>query len=153
MKASTIITLIISALCFQNASAFLDMAIPVAAPSIIAPEAVFGDAFASFADSPLASSTMGIANAFALPAKSPFMPSPDFESQVLGDMAMALNFSEIFRPSKKAMRMISLGGRLLGLMADYVPDHSIHTEELLIQLFFIGSAVKEILEDEFQFEF
>ena len=154
MKPSSIASFFVSALCFQSTTAFVDMAMPLpVAPSKIAPEAVFGDAMSAFAESPLASSTLQMANAFALPVQSVMMPPPQVESQFLGDISMALDLSQLFRPNKKTMRVISLGGRLLGLMADYVPDHSIHAEELLVQLFFMGTAVKEILDEEFQFTF
>ena len=154
MKPSSIASFFVSALCFQSTTAFVDMAMPLpVAPSMIAPEAVFGDAISAFAESPVASSTLQMANAFALPVQSVMMPPPQVESQFLGDISMALDLSQLFRPNKKTIRMISLGGRLLGLMADYVPDHSIHAEELLVQLFFMGTAVKEILDEEFQFTF
>ena len=158
MKTYTIFTLFTSALCFQSTNAFVDMAIPMpAAAPMITPEALIGDAISSFADSPLVSSTMGIANSMTLPAQaaaSAISSSPEVESEFLGDMAhMALDFSGLFRPTKKTMRLYSLGGRLLGLMADYVPDHSIHAEELLIQVFFMGMTLKEILDDELRVAF
>lgn len=157
MKASTIFTLFTSALCFQSTNAFVDMAIPMPAAPMITPEAIIGDAISTFADSPLVSSTMGIANSMTLPAQaaaSAISSSPEVESEFLGDMAhMALDFSGLFRPTKKTMRLYSLGGRLLGLMADYVPDHSIHAEELLIQVFFMGMTLKEILDDELRVGF
>ena len=82
------------------------------------------------------------------------MSSPEVESEFLGDMAhMAMDFSGLFRPTKQTMRLYTLGGRLLGLMADYVPDHSVHAEELVIQLFFMGMTLKEIIEDELQAAF
>ena len=157
MKTSTIIAFVAFALGFQSTSAFVDIALPlpVAAP-MVAPGTLFGDAMSAFAESPLDSSTLGLANAFALPIQSAatVMSSPDVESQFLGDMAhMALDFSGIFRPTKNTMRLCTLGGRVLALMADFVPDHWIHPEELLIQVFFMGMTVKEILDDEFKVAF
>jgi len=164
MKTSSTIltTLFTSALCFHTGSAFVDMGIAaplLAAPpsptSLIAPEAaVLGDqALSAFAESPLGSSTLGIANAIALPAQAAAtaFANPEFESEFLEDMAhLALDFSGIFRPCQNTVRLFSLGGRLLALMADYLPDHSVHTEELLIQVFFMGMTMKEMLEEELQ---
>ena len=75
--------------------------------------------------------------------------TPDGESQLLNDAAhVVMDFSGIFRPSKSTMRLFSIGGRLLGLLADYLPDHTIHVEEVLIQLFFIFMTGQELLEDD-----
>ena len=75
--------------------------------------------------------------------------TPEGESQILSDAAhLAMDFSGIFRPSKSTMRLYSIGGRLLGLLADYIPDHTIHFEELAIQVFFICLTGQELLEDE-----
>ena len=153
MKASSIITLLASMLCLHTTSAFVDMAIPLQAAPMIAPEAMIGDAISSFAESPVASSTLQFANALTLPvqAAANAMSSPEVESEFLGDMAhMAMDISGLFRPTKQTMRLYTLGGRLLGLMADYVPDHSVHAEELVIQLFFMGMTLKEIIEDDLQ---
>jgi hypothetical protein len=35
-------------------------------------------------------------------------------------------------------------GRVLVILADYVPDHSIHPEELVFQLFMLGVAIKNL---------
>jgi len=163
MKTSSTIltTLFTSALCFQTGSAFVDMGIaaphlaPVGPPSptlTITPEAVLGDQVVSaFAESPLGSSTLGIVNAIALPAQAAVsaFANPEVESEVVEGMVhMALESSGIFGPYENKVRLFSLGGRLLALMADYLPDHSIHTEGLLIQLFFMGMTIKEMLEEE-----
>mmetsp|Transcript_10279 Transcript_10279/g.24646 ORF Transcript_10279/g.24646 Transcript_10279/m.24646 type:complete len:163 (-) Transcript_10279:109-597(-) len=158
MKTSTILTALVSAICFHDSTAFLDIAAPqLAMPmeSLISPDSILGGAFAPslpFPESPIFSSSSVLADTMALQVNeaATTVVTPEFESQFLGDIShLALDFSGIFRPSKSTMRLYSIGGRLLGLLADYVPDHTIHVEELLIQLFFILMTGQEmILEDE-----
>ena len=170
MKPSTILSLFTAALGFTNSSAFVDVAmIPdcsllpaagAAAPLMISPEtAAFSDAvswsssssFSALAESPIGSSTLAMANAIGLPfqAAATVMSSPDVESEFLEDMShVALDFAGIFRPSKTAMRFFSITGRLMSLVADYIPDHSIHAEEVLIHLFFMGMTMQEVIVDD-----
>ena len=170
MKQSTILSLFTSALCLTNSNALVDMAmiadcpLPAGGAALVLPEtAAVSDAitwsssssFSAFAESPIGSSTLALANTIALPvqAAATFMSSPDVESEFLEDMAhVALDFAGIFRPSKSTMRLFSIGGRLMSLMADYLPDHSIRPEELLVHLFFMGMTVQEVIDDDLDFD-
>lgn len=73
----------------------------------------------------------------------------DVEAEVLIDLShVAMDFSGLLTPSSKAMSRLvfSMVGRLLVLGADWVPDHSIHPEELVFQLFFMGVTLAEVLK-------
>jgi hypothetical protein len=72
---------------------------------------------------------------------------PNVEAEVLTDMShLALDFTSLLNSSsKKALLKRSLViGRVLVILADYLPDHSIHPEELVIQLFMLGLAIKNL---------
>ena len=151
MKTSSTITLFTSALSFHYSNAFVDMAMPLspAVAPAISPEVL--SSFPPEASGIGSSSTLEIANAFALPAHAAasVISSPEIESQFLEDMAhVALDFSGFFRPTKKAGQLYSIGGRLMSLMADYLPDHAIRGEDLLVHLFFMGMTLKEMLVDD-----
>mmetsp|Transcript_44171 Transcript_44171/g.106432 ORF Transcript_44171/g.106432 Transcript_44171/m.106432 type:complete len:165 (-) Transcript_44171:90-584(-) len=157
MKTSIILTLLTTTVCFQDSAAFVDVVAPACAmpmESLVAPGSILGGAFAPslpIAESPIVSSSLELANTMAVQFNSAAVAAsnPAVESEVLADVAhVALDFSGIFRPSKYTMRLYSIGGRLLGLLADYLPDHTIHTEEVLIQLFFIFMTGQEILQDD-----
>ena len=153
MKPSTILSLFTTALCFTNSSAFVDMAM---IPALHAAPLITPETFSAFAQSPIGSSTLAMANTIAIPVQTAatVMSSPDIESEFLEDMAhVASDFAGIFRPSKSTMRLFSIGGRLMSLMADYLPDHSIHAEELLIHLFFMGMTMKEVIDDDLDLPF
>lgn len=76
-----------------------------------------------------------------------FMADPSIEAEMLNDMAhMAMDFSVFLTPPKSGVyRFLSVIGRLFTILADYLPDHSIHSEELLIQLFLLTLSVKDLL--------
>ena len=60
---------------------------------------------------------------------------------------VTMDFSGLVNPSKTLLRYSAVLGRIFVISADYIIDHSIHIEELMIQLFLIGIAVKEIIVD------
>lgn len=70
---------------------------------------------------------------------------PYLEAESLTVMAhLALDFSGfVLSPSRSLFRLAAVLGRVFAISADYVVDHSIHTEELMIQLFLITMALKE----------
>jgi hypothetical protein len=79
------------------------------------------------------------------------LDDPLVGSQVLYGMAhLALDFAPnmMSSVSKAILRLTAVVGRLFVISADYLPDQSIHTEELLIQLFLIGMALKDLMTTE-----
>ena len=75
-------------------------------------------------------------------------PNADVEAEVLTTMAhVTMDFTGLVSPSKTLLRYFAIIGRVFVITADYVTDHSIHPEELLIQLFLMGVAVREIIVD------
>ena len=74
-------------------------------------------------------------------------PSADTEAEFLTTMAhVTMDFTGFgHNPSKTLLRYFAVLGRVLVLSADYVIDHSIHPEELAIQLFLMGIALKELV--------
>jgi hypothetical protein len=85
----------------------------------------------------------------SLPPDIPIAVDPSLEAELLTGMAhIAMDFSGIlFSPSRSILRLFTVFGRIFAISADYVIDHSIHTEELMIQLFLICVALKEYLND------
>jgi hypothetical protein len=74
---------------------------------------------------------------------------PFLEAELLAGLAhVALDFTGFLSPSKSLIRLFSVVGRVFAISADYLPDHSIHTEELVIQVFLIGIAMKDLVYDK-----
>jgi hypothetical protein len=72
---------------------------------------------------------------------------PTVEAGLLTGMAhVMLDFSGFVNPSKRELRLFALIGRLLVLSADYLPDHLIKPEELVVQLFLLSITMKELVE-------
>ena len=77
------------------------------------------------------------------------VPSADMEAEVLTTMAhVTMDFSGFVNPSKNLLRYSIVLGRVFAISADYIIDHSIHPEELMIQLFLMAIAIKEIIFDK-----
>mmetsp|Transcript_9016 Transcript_9016/g.22354 ORF Transcript_9016/g.22354 Transcript_9016/m.22354 type:complete len:143 (+) Transcript_9016:214-642(+) len=76
-------------------------------------------------------------------------PSPDVEAEVLTTMAhVTMDFGGfVLNPSKTLLRCFIVLGRICAISADYVIDHSIHPEELMIQLVLMTIAIKELVVD------
>mmetsp|Transcript_27380 Transcript_27380/g.51360 ORF Transcript_27380/g.51360 Transcript_27380/m.51360 type:complete len:230 (+) Transcript_27380:183-872(+) len=83
----------------------------------------------------------------AHPELSSFIDDPTLEAESLSVMAhIALDFSGfVLSPSRSLLRIAAILGRIFALTSDYLYDHSIHTEELMIQLFLISVTVREIV--------
>ena len=62
---------------------------------------------------------------------------------------VALDFTGLVSPSRSIMRLFTVIGRVFAISADYLPDHSIHTEEIFIQGFLLTLALRELLSDRF----
>jgi hypothetical protein len=76
---------------------------------------------------------------------------PSLEAELFAGLAhVALDFTGFLSPSKSLIRLFSVVGRVFAISADYLPDHSIHTEELVIQIFLIGIAMKDLVYDKLQ---
>jgi hypothetical protein len=77
---------------------------------------------------------------------------PNVEAEVLTDMShVALDFTplsltSLFNSSspKALLKMTSVIGRVFVILADYIPDHSIHPEELVIQLVMLGLSINNL---------
>ena len=94
------------------------------------------------------------------------MLGPDIEAQVLTTMAhVTMDFPGMMKPNKKettptttteasaarvpsktvVLPFLLVMGRVMVIASDYILDHSIHPEELLIQLFLMSASMKDIL--------
>jgi hypothetical protein len=72
----------------------------------------------------------------------------DLDEEVLTTMAhVTMDFSGLASPSKSLLRMFTVIGRIFVISADYILDNSIHPEELVIQLFLMSIAIKEMIVD------
>jgi len=99
--------------------------------------------------STIGSDGFSIAEDMALTTATSSASSPLVEAEVLTDMAhVALDFSGLLSPSKSMMRLYSIIGRIFALSADYLPDHAIHTEELMIQFFLICVTMGELIQEK-----
>lgn len=57
------------------------------------------------------------------------------EVEILTDIShIVMDFSTFFSPSKSVLRCLLVLGRLIILYTDYLPDHTIHSEELVVQI-------------------
>jgi hypothetical protein len=71
---------------------------------------------------------------------------PLIEAELCTTMAhVTMDFTSLASPSRSLMRRFSVIGRVFAISADYLPDHSIHTEELMIQVFLLSLALREEL--------
>lgn len=77
------------------------------------------------------------------------IPDPDMEAEMLTTMAhFTMDFAGLVAsPSKSLLRSFAIVGRICVVSADYITDHSVHPEELMIQLFFLSIAIKEMVVD------
>jgi hypothetical protein len=74
---------------------------------------------------------------------------PSIEAELCTTMAhVALDFTSLASPSRSLMRLFAVIGRVFAISADYLPDHSIHTEELMIQVFLLSLALRELFSDK-----
>ena len=74
--------------------------------------------------------------------------SADLEAEVLTTMAhVTMDFTGLASPSKSLLRMFTVIGRIMVISADYICDNSIHPEELVIQLFLMSVAIKDMIVD------
>jgi hypothetical protein len=94
-------------------------------------------------DSPLLT-TMGSLLLSSMSATSSTLLDPIVEAEVLSDMSYVADFASLLNSSKALLKMSSVIGRVLVILADYIPDHSIHPEELFIQLVMLGVAIKNL---------
>jgi hypothetical protein len=100
----------------------------------------------SIVDSPLLTTMSSLLLSMSTTSSTALL-DPNVEAEVLTDMShLALDFTSLLNSSsKKALLKRSLViGRVLVILADYLPDHSIHPEELVIQLFMLGLAIKNL---------
>jgi hypothetical protein len=82
---------------------------------------------------------------FAEAARQVF--KPDVEAEFLTDVShIIMDFSGFFTLSKSLLKVYSVVGRILVLLADYLPDHTIHSEELLVQLFLLSVGVNDMVK-------
>ena len=166
MKTSIALSsLVMASVCLNYCTAFMDfLSPPCTRPmmeSLIVPGSIFKGVLSapqasSIPETSIFSSSLEMVNTMATQVNqfTALTSDPEAESQLLNDAAhVALDFSGIFRPSKSTMRFFSIGGRLLSLLADYLPDHTIHMEELVIQLFFIFLTGQELMADDDETDF
>jgi hypothetical protein len=74
---------------------------------------------------------------------------PSVFAELLTDMAhVLLDFAGMFSPSKSLIRLFAVVGQIFAISADYLPDHSTHPEELLIQLFLLAVTMKELIKEK-----
>ena len=94
-------------------------------------------------DSPLLTSMSSLL--LSMSTTSSTLSDPSVQGEVLTDMShVALDFTSLLNSSKALLRKSSVIGRVLVIFADYIPDHSIHPEELAIQLIMLGVAMKNL---------
>jgi hypothetical protein len=94
-------------------------------------------------DSPLLATMSSLL--FSMSTTPSTLLDPYVEAEVLTDMShVALDFTSLLNSSKAFLKRSSVIGRVLVIFADYIPDHSIHPEELVIQLIMLALAVKNL---------
>lgn len=72
--------------------------------------------------------------------------STSVQAQLFSGMAhVFLDFTGMTGASKFLVRLCAIVGRVCVISADYLPDHSIHPEEIVIQIVLMFLAIKEFL--------
>ena len=73
--------------------------------------------------------------------------SSQHEAQIFGDMAhFLLDFATLCTPEIIIIRLLILLGRIFSILSDYVPDHTMTTDELFFQFSMLAIATKMFLE-------
>ena len=91
--------------------------------------------------SPLLSYSFAIPPFAALATATPNLVDPIVEAELLTDMAhVALDCTTFFGPATTGIRLVAILGRLFAIGADYLPDHTIHIEEVIFQAFMLAIA-------------
>jgi hypothetical protein len=130
MKKTAVLSFLMTFLSWKESSAFLDVSIPQ-----LAMNTILENPFMVLPTMVIADTTSSVST----------------EAEVFTGLAhVALDFSGIFSPSKSLIRLFAIVGRVFALSADYLPDHAIHPEELMIQLFFMCVAMRELLQEKSQ---
>jgi hypothetical protein len=90
---------------------------------------------------PILSYSFAIPPFAALATAAPNLIDPIVEAELLNDMAhVALDCTTFFGPATTAIRLMAILGRLFVIGADYLPDHTIHLEEVIFQAFMLAIA-------------
>ena len=72
---------------------------------------------------------------------TPMTADPLLEAELLNDCShVALDLVTFFGPAKIAVRAAAVAGRLFAMAADYIPDHSMHPEEIVFQVLMLCVA-------------
>eukprot|EP00560_Eucampia_antarctica_P002763 CAMPEP_0197833980 /NCGR_PEP_ID=MMETSP1437-20131217/20786_1 /TAXON_ID=49252 ORGANISM="Eucampia antarctica, Strain CCMP1452" /NCGR_SAMPLE_ID=MMETSP1437 /ASSEMBLY_ACC=CAM_ASM_001096 /LENGTH=358 /DNA_ID=CAMNT_0043438337 /DNA_START=123 /DNA_END=1199 /DNA_ORIENTATION=- len=73
-----------------------------------------------------------------MPSFQTILESPEIESNILADIShIGLDFGAYLSDKTEALRLIILLGRVLSIISDYIPDHKIQPDELVIQLYML----------------
>jgi len=73
--------------------------------------------------------------------ETPTAADPLLEAELLNDFShVALDLVTFFGPAKIAVRAAAVAGRIFAMAADYLPDHSMHPEEIAFQGFMLTAA-------------
>jgi len=76
---------------------------------------------------------------------NPKSMNPSIDSDALSDVSqVVVDFSSCFRPSIFAYAMFNVFGRFMAIYADYLPDHTIHADKVLIQILYLCQTLDEI---------
>eukprot|EP00980_Cylindrotheca_fusiformis_P000122 scaffold21_cov107-Cylindrotheca_fusiformis.AAC.16 len=170
MKTTTITTtllLLVTSLSCNEASAFLDSSslpgVPkqrtlenkrmMFADNSAAAAATAGTSFLETQSSLPNSDALSFLSNSVLQLADASTSSPAVLAEVFAGLAhLTLDFTGMVVNSKSsAVRcMCVIFGRVFALSADYLPDHAIHPEELLIQLFLMCVAMREVFQEKEQ---
>lgn len=148
MKRTTkVLSLLTAILLWHESSAFLDASsIPQHAFSLLENN----NAFSVPTTVSIGSSPLEHADPFPFLSSLQIADSSIVQAEVFSDLAhVALDFTGMLSPSKSYIRLFAMVfGRVFALSADYLPDHAIHPEELMIQVFFLCLAMRELLQEK-----
>jgi len=117
---------------FQDVDAALTLATPLLGTSFVVPPSLLTNAAAAATNT---ASPITVANMI--------MSDPEIEVEILNDMAhVTLDMAGFFIPATIALRLFAVIGRIFVMGADYIPDHTILSEEFIFQLFMLAIASK-----------
>lgn len=75
----------------------------------------------------------------AVDSANVFISQQSLEAEILSDLAhLCLDFATLFSPDTIVLRLFVICGRIFNILADYIPDRQMTTDEIIIQSFMLS---------------
>lgn len=75
---------------------------------------------------------------------------PFVQAEVLNDIShIALDLATFFTPATASLRLLTVIGRILGILSDYLPDHTMMPEELAFQMIMLAISFSSFVKSAY----